>query len=287
MFGTLKPVYSKLNSSEKDYYKMYYCGLCSSLGRLGGPVLRMGLSYDAAFMYMLLDLENEKEVGKCFCPSKILKKKKCIDNKELSDYMAAVSVVLIRGKCIDDINDNEKIVQSKVILNLLKKNFSKISCSCENIISITQSILEEMSELEKNFDNKSFTDIADRFGDLAGKLFESAPGIGEAGLYYKLGYWIGRWIYIADAALDIREDEKKSRFNPFIKDRQLSLKDTVMLHEKEITGELFKAHDCVVDIIKLIDTKENTNEIINMISLAMDATEGKIFKLQEEIKDAK
>lgn len=287
MFGALKPVYNKLNSSEKEFYKMYYCGLCSSLGRLGGPVLRMGLSYDVAFMYMMLDLGNEKEIKKCFCPGRVLKKRKCIDNKLLSDYMAAVSVVLIHGKCIDNIADNEKIVQSKIILHLLKRNLLKLEHDNDTIINLTQEILGEISELEKNFENSNFIDIADKFGVLTGKLFEFAPCIKEPELYYKLGYWIGRWIYIVDAALDISEDKKKSRFNPFIKQKRISLKETVKLYESEITNELFKAHDCVVDILKLIETHENSNEIINIVSFAMDAAEGNIFRMYEGIKNAK
>ncbi len=287
MFGTLKPVYNKLSSKEKEFYKMYYCGLCSSLGRLGGPALRMGLSYDTAFMYMMLDLGNEREIRKCFCPGKIIRNQKCVDNVVLADYMAAISVVLIHGKCLDNINDGEKIIESKIILQMLKKNISKIKYKYDEVINITGEGLGKLNTLEKNFEEYSFRDLADVFGDLTGRLFEIAPGISEPQLYYKLGYWIGRWIYIADAALDISEDEKKKRFNPFIRNNHSSAKEAIERYDKEITNELFKAHDCVVDILKLVDTSEDAKEIINIISFAMDATEGNIFRTQEGIRNDK
>ena len=235
MFGTLKPVYNKLSLSEKEYYKLYYCGLCSSLGRLGGPILRMGLSYDVAFMYMMLDLENKKEIKKCFCPGKIIRKVKCVDNKCLADYIAAVSVVLIYGKCEDNIIDNEKILQSKIVLRMMKSNLLKIRCENENLIRISKDILEQIVSIERNFDKFNFIDVADKFGVLIGQLFELAPGIKEHKLYYKLGYWTGRWVYIADAALDIIEDKKQTRFNPFVQKSQLPLKEIVKNYESEIT----------------------------------------------------
>lgn len=287
MFGTLKPVYNQLNTKEKEFYKMYYCGLCSSLGRLGGPVLRMGLSYDIAFMYMLLDLGNEKQLRKCFCPGKMLKKKSCVDNRILADYMAAVSVVLLHGKCMDNINDGEKLLQSKLIMHLLKTSFSKTKDANDHIFQLSQCILSQISELEKNFDYTDCAAIADKFGVLMGKLFEEAPTITEPKIYYKLGYWLGRWIYMADATLDLPEDFNKRRFNPFIPGYQVPLKELIRIAESEITGELFKAHDCIVDILKLIDTQENTKEIIHIVSLAMCATEGNIFRRYEEIKNAK
>lgn len=285
MFGTLKPVHSKLNQDEKNLYKMYYCGLCSSLGRVGGWVLRMGLSYDIAFMYMLLDCENAKKIEKCFCPGNILRKKNCIDNKVLADYMAAVSIVLLYGKCIDNINDNEKIIQSKLLLTLLKKELTKLKDINGDILEITRNGLDRVALCEKNFEGLSFVDIADQFGKLTGKLFEMAPGLDEPEVYNKLGYWLGRWIYIADAATDIRQDLKKKRFNPFIVEKQMSLKEVIGKYEKEITAELFKAHDCVVDLLKLIDNYKETEKTVNIISFAMEATEGNIFRLQEEIKN--
>lgn len=286
MFGTLKPVYSKLSSSEKELYKMYYCGLCSSLGRLGGTVYRMGLSYDVAFMYMMLDMGNKREINKCRCPGRFGSKRNCVDNKVLADYMAVVSVVLIYGKCRDNITDNEKIIRSNLIMSFLRNCLLNIRRNNCDVIEITENLLREINEREKNFYASDFIELADKFGVLTGKLFEIAPGIDDTEIYYKLGYWMGRWIYIADAAMDIKEDKKNSRFNPFIENKKLSLKESVIEYEEEITNELFKAHDCVTDILKLIDTYENSNEIVNIISLAMDASEGNIFRKHEEIKNA-
>lgn len=285
MFGTLKPVYNKLNQEEKSFYKLYYCGLCSSLNRLGGPVLRMGLSYDVAFMYMMLDSGNEKTIKKCYCPGKIVGRRRCIDNEELADYMAAVSLILIHGKCRDNITDNEKIIESKMILKTIEKKMLEIQCTNEKIVDLTQSGLSKINMLERK--NADFKEIADEFGIITGKLFEMAPGITEPRLYYKLGYYLGIWIYIADAALDIREDVKKTRFNPFMDGGRLSLKEAIEKYEEEITDKLFESHDSVVDILNLIDSDEEQEKMIKAVSLAMDAAEGNIFKIHKEIENAK
>lgn len=36
-------------------------------------------------------------------------------------------------------------------------------------------------------------------------------------IFLQLGYFLGRWIYLIDAADDIEKDQKKNNFNPFVK----------------------------------------------------------------------
>ena len=53
MFGYIKPFTPDLRLREYEAYKAVYCGLCGQLGRSFGPVARMTLSYDFAFLAML------------------------------------------------------------------------------------------------------------------------------------------------------------------------------------------------------------------------------------------
>lgn len=283
MYGTLKPVYNKMDREQRSFFKMYYCGLCSSLGRLGGPIMRMGLSYDITYMYLLLDCGSKSEIQKCFCPGRIIKKRTCIDSRPLSDYMAAVCVAMIRAKCADNISDNEKQLESRAVLKLTDKEFLKISEGYGDVVDAIQSGLNKIAYLEKNFQNCSHSDIADAFGALVSELFEKAPGISEPEVFSRLGYWLGRWVYIADAALDLTEDIKKNRFNPFKFEE--CAKASYDKFGDEIFDQLFKAHDCVIDILRLIDTYEQPKKIIDTVSFAMMATEGHVYKLSGGIRD--
>ena len=49
-------------------------------------------------------------------------------------------------------------------------------------------------------------------------------------IFLQLGYFLGRWIYLIDAADDIEKDQKKNNFNPFVK-------KLIREREKPLEGE--------------------------------------------------
>ena len=54
MLGYVKIDKGELKVREYDIYTGYYCGICKSIGRRYGQLPRMVLSYDAAFLGILL-----------------------------------------------------------------------------------------------------------------------------------------------------------------------------------------------------------------------------------------
>ena len=58
MFGYVVPLRGELKVWELDAYQAAYCGLCHTLGRRYGFLPRLLLSYDFAFLAMLLSTES-------------------------------------------------------------------------------------------------------------------------------------------------------------------------------------------------------------------------------------
>ena len=54
MLGYVKIDKGELKVREYEVYCGYYCGICKSIGRRYGQLPRMALSYDAAFLAILL-----------------------------------------------------------------------------------------------------------------------------------------------------------------------------------------------------------------------------------------
>ena len=54
MFGYIGPCRPELRIREEKEYKAWYCGLCRELGHSYGQTARLGLSYDCAFISLLL-----------------------------------------------------------------------------------------------------------------------------------------------------------------------------------------------------------------------------------------
>ena len=61
MFGYVTIYRKGLAKEELDRYQAYYCGLCQALGRRYGLPGQLTLSYDMAFVAMLLSALYEPE----------------------------------------------------------------------------------------------------------------------------------------------------------------------------------------------------------------------------------
>ena len=89
MFGYVTLYRKGLADAEMDRYQAYYCGLCRTLGRRYGRTGQLALSYDMAFVAILLtalyDTPTAFSEGRCVPHP--LKKRPRADN-ELLDYAA-------------------------------------------------------------------------------------------------------------------------------------------------------------------------------------------------------
>ena len=63
MLGYIKPEKSQLKIIEYEVYNGYYCGVCKSISRRYGQLPRISLSYDAAFLALLLAALDD-EIGR-------------------------------------------------------------------------------------------------------------------------------------------------------------------------------------------------------------------------------
>ena len=86
-----------------------------------------------------------------------------------------------------------------------------------DLFSLVGDKLTALSELEVNKCG-DIDKVADTFASLLGELFASHHLLDEQTkrILYKMGYSLGRFIYILDAYDDLEEDKKKKRYNPFI-----------------------------------------------------------------------
>ena len=111
MFGYIRPNLPELKVREKERYEAWYCGLCRSLGKRYGQASRLVLSYDGAFLAMLLSAVTDRPspCEKHLCPVHPLKKKKAMVQREnpALDYAADVCVILADFKLRDDAQDGK------------------------------------------------------------------------------------------------------------------------------------------------------------------------------------
>ena len=95
MFGYVVADRAQLTGDEAVRYKSIYCGLCRALKKKGGLWAQLTLTYDLAFMIVLLSslYEPTETVQKKRCYSHMLKGTATITS-EITDYAADMNIIL-------------------------------------------------------------------------------------------------------------------------------------------------------------------------------------------------
>ena len=214
MFGFVGADAQALTEQQKSRYGQVYCGICRQIRLQCSKNARLVLSYDIAFLALLLMslYEPAETAGKRACGFHPLKPRPWLDN-EIIQYAAHMNVALAYYNLLDDWQDDRRLASGAAAL-LLKRSYQKTKKLYPEKCAAIEACIQELSELEKeNCDNPDLP--AGCFGRLMGELFIYKEDLWSDSLR-QMGDALGRFIYLADAALDYGEDEKKGSYNPFI-----------------------------------------------------------------------
>ena len=209
MFGYVLINKPELKIREFEKYRSYYCGLCHALNDEYGPLGRLTLNYDMTFLVMLLsdlyDEEDKTEYARCMLhPAH----KHCSRRNEITDYCADMCILLTYYKCADDWNDEKKL-SKKIWAQNLRRKCRRIAEKAElvknKLLLLAETEKEEATHIDKT---------ARIFGELMAEIFAYRDDEWKNDLY-KVGFYLGKYVYLLDAYEDIEEDIKSGSYNPF------------------------------------------------------------------------
>ena len=214
MFGYVKINKMDLTFREYEHYRGYYCGLCKCLKNNHGEISRLSLNYDITFLVLILTSvyrpkSNIIEEG---CITNPFKKKKKIIN-EITEYAASMNVLLAYYKLEDNLKDDNKLkdkVAYTMYKGILKSAYEKYPKKAEFI----KEQLEILYNLEKA-KNTNIDLVSNTFGSLMSEIFAYKQDEYEKELR-RIGFNIGKYIYLLDAYEDLDKDYKNGSYNPFI-----------------------------------------------------------------------
>ena len=212
MFGYVTICEPELKMKDYRKYKAYYCGLCKALKDKYGTFGQITLTYDMTFLIILLtSLYESKTVHEeCRCKVHPVKKQSMLLNK-VTDYAADMNIVLAYYHMVDDWKDETKI-SAYAGMKVLKKKADSIERNYPRQCKAIKDNLKELASLEK--DNCTNIDyVAGCFGKLMEELFVYKEDIWAPTLR-RLGFYLGKFIYIMDAYDDIEKDIKNDSYNP-------------------------------------------------------------------------
>lgn len=221
MFGYLMPYKPEMKIKHYDLYKSVYCGLCKILGKQYGFLSRLTLSYDCTVLTILgLSLNREKvcaKKGRCVCNPL----KKCVfcygDDNGVFKIASAVSVIMTYYKLEDTIVDSKGIKRfgAKFLRKIFSHCHRKAAADFPKIEQLTLSMMNEqlIAEREQAGIDRAAQPSADMIAGVC-MCLNNEPSLQP--ILKEFGYYVGRWIYLMDAADDLEKDKKHHNFNPFL-----------------------------------------------------------------------
>lgn len=249
MFGYIVANSKILSDQEKGRYKSCYCGLCRTLKERHGQIGRMSLTYDMTFLILVLSsLYEPQECSGCERCIVHPVKKHSYAASEISNYAADMNVALAYLNQLDNWKDDKNIF-SLLNAKLLKKKYLSISLQYPRQCGAMETCINELSDFEKSGEQNP--DIAAGiFGKLMGELFVLREDGRWSPTLRKMGEYLGEFIYIMDAVLDLDEDIRRGRYNPLVASRNAGLGDE---HFREVLNILIGNCCMQFDILPLVD----------------------------------
>lgn len=212
MFGYVIADQETLSPQEFARYRACYCGLCSAIRQRHGQLKGLTLTYDLTLLPLLWGaLYRPPETAtRTACPMHPLQKRDHWQNCYTA-YAADMNVILFYYKLLDDWQDDRALLRLGAA-QVLRGSRAKVEAAYPRQCRAIRDCLAEITRLER--DGCSDPDAAAHwFGVLLGELFWLREDE-YAETLRQLGYFLGKFIYLLDASLDLRKDLQKQRYNP-------------------------------------------------------------------------
>lgn len=215
MFGYISINKAEMKFKDYDVYHSYYCGLCKVLKECYGRRGQVTLSFDMTFLIVLLtglyEPDTTTEMVRCIAhPTQ----KHAAKINEFTEYAAAINMILSYYKCEDDWVDEGKkksLVAAKLLKSRIKAIEKLYPAKCKIISDNLAEISRRESENEQNLDLMSGL-----FGNIMSEIFAYRHDEWEPSLR-KIGFFLGKFIYLMDAYDDVEKDIKSGSYNPLKK----------------------------------------------------------------------
>lgn len=214
MFGYVRADTPYLFIKDDALYRAMYCGVCKGIGEVCGQSARMGLSYDATFLSVLLhNIAGEDVViEKQHCLTHCIRTRMMANVDEITRKLGALNTLLAYYKYTDDIDDGDGGRGKRLFF---KKGFKRAKQRYPKLEKIVRENLKNQEQIEK-----AKTSSVDRAADATAVMMAQACTeiLGDKATEntYGLCYAVGKWIYLIDALDDYDKDKKTSAYNPFL-----------------------------------------------------------------------
>ncbi len=269
MFGYVMAHKPELKMKEYETYKAIYCSLCKKLGKSYGILSRFTLSYDFTFLALL----NMSLLDGCDgfvqkrCAFNPLKKCNYCKNDTAIDMPAAAAMIMLYYKICDNIADERGF--KKLGYLCLKPIFSRAHKKAAKQYPNIETAVNEYITAQNSLEAENCCSI-DKAADPTAKVMEKILSLcseddAQKRVLSRMGYCLGRYIYLLDAVCDLPDDIKKGSYNVFKNIADEDIKNRIKQQLYFCVNECAKAFE-------LLDVRKYKSILGNIIYLGLEET---------------
>lgn len=281
MFGYIRPYKPEMKMSEYGFYRSVYCGLCHALGSGYGFFARLLLGYDMTFTALLC----VSQAGGCRgfekkrCPVRPFSGRLCCRGCGDFDFPADCTVMLFYFKLLDDLDDAGAgaRVRARLLLAWAKGKYKKACVRDPDLAGKAKEYSEAQRSAEKSGAGPDAS--AEPTAKMTEYILTRACLCPDKRAAARTGYFLGRWIYFADALEDIEKDTARGSFNPFAAQAREARSASDMEKVKnEIVFAMNLSLSQAAAAYELIDIKQNKRILSNIIYLGLGDVQKKLLR---------
>lgn len=273
MFGYIRAKKEELKVKEFDTYKAVYCSLCRNLGKNYGFLSRLTLSYDFTFLSLLnMSLKDGcPHFERKRCAFNPLKKCNYCKDSDSLQMPSAAAMILLYYKILDNISDEKGFKKLGYIM--IKPIFSSAHKKAAKKYPHIEQIAKEYTDSQNLLEKENCSEI-DRAADPTAIMLSKLLPLCSEDLLQKralerMGYCLGRYIYLLDAAVDLEKDIKHNSYNPLKGEVQGDPKEYA---KERITPQLYICSNEAALAFELLDIKKYKSILGNVIYLGLEDT---------------
>lgn len=215
MYGYVRPPLGALPEEETERFRQIYCGLCHTLGRRYGPAARFILNYDFTFLAILLSDPEACEPCRARCLISPVRRRSFQPSSAALDLAADESVILAYWQLRDGVEDSDWFhgLKYRGVTKVLEPAYRKAAALRPGFDEKTRLQLALLGQLEKERCS-SIDRAADAFASLLEAAAQEVDDPVRRRVLEQMLYHLGRWVYLVDAADDLKEDAASGSYNP-------------------------------------------------------------------------
>lgn len=216
MFGYVRPRRDLLEQAEFASYRAAYCGLCRALGKQYGFWARFLVNYDMTFLYLLRTSAGvPMKAVSCWCPARVCGRKSCTLDPDGFAPVTAYTVILSCEKLRDVLRDEGflKRLSARIVCLFYRRAYRKATRLFPDFAALCAEQLSVLRGLEAA-SSPSIDATADSFAKIVSGCAGDLPDDSLRRPMEQILYHTGRFLYLADALDDLKEDCRRDAYNP-------------------------------------------------------------------------